>query len=138
MNTNTNVETCGLLLGNEVWVDDGGDEHGQVSYHGNGKHHEKESTGGRKKTRCDYVVTTLLIPKQRGTSDTCTMDGEELVLEFVDQRSLITLGWVGSFFWSESENIYLCMTLDSYASFAILFYVFGGSSYPFRVSEDVA
>ena len=98
LNTNTNVETCGLLLGNEVWVDDGGDEHGQVSYHGNGKNHEKEGTGGRKKTRCDYVVTTLLIPKQRGTSDTCTMDGEELVLEFVDQRSLITLGWVGSFF----------------------------------------
>ena len=98
LNTNTNVETCGLLLGNEVWVDDGGDEHGQVSYHGNGKHHEKESIGGGKKRRCDYVVTTLLIPKQRGTSDTCTMDGEELVLEFVDQRSLITLGWVGSFF----------------------------------------
>ena len=42
------------------------------------------------------------------------------------------------FFCSESENIYLCMTLDSYASFAILFYVFGGSPYPFRVSEDVA
>ena len=110
LNTNTNVETCGLLLGNEVWVDDGGDEHGQMSYHGNGKNHEKESTGGGKTRRCDYVVTTLLIPKQRGTSDTCTMDGEKLVLEFVDQRSLITLGWVGSFFWSESENIYLRMT----------------------------
>ena len=54
------------------------------------------------------------------------------------EGSLITLGWVGSFFFcSESENIYLCMTLDSYASFAILFYVFGGSSYPSRVSEDV-
>ena len=32
---------CGLLLGNEVWVDDGGDEHGQVSYHGSGKNHVK-------------------------------------------------------------------------------------------------
>jgi len=42
------------------------------------------------------------------------------------------------FFWSESENIYLCMTLDSYASFAILFHVLGGSPYAFRVSEDVA
>ena len=41
-----------------------------------------------------YVVTTLLIPKQHATSDTCTMDDEELVLEFTEERSLITLGWV--------------------------------------------
>jgi STAM-binding protein len=44
-------------------------------------------------------VTTLLIPKQHGTSDTCTMDGEELVLKFVEERSLITLGWVSVFFF---------------------------------------
>jgi STAM-binding protein len=43
-----------------------------------------------------FVVTTLLIPKQHSTSDTCTMDEEELVLEFTEQRSLITLGWVRS------------------------------------------
>jgi len=41
-----------------------------------------------------YVVTTLLIPKQHATSDTCTMDEEELVLQFTEERSLITLGWV--------------------------------------------
>ena len=41
-----------------------------------------------------YVVTTLLIPKQRSTSDTCAMEEEELVLSFSEQRSLITLGWV--------------------------------------------
>ena len=41
-----------------------------------------------------YSVTTLLIPKQHSTSDTCTMDGEELVLQFTEERSLITLGWV--------------------------------------------
>ena len=45
-----------------------------------------------------YSVTTLLIPKQHATSDTCTMDEEELVLKFTEERSLITLGWVG-FFW---------------------------------------
>lgn len=43
-----------------------------------------------------YVVTTLLIPKQRSTSDTCAMEEEELVLSFSEQRSLITLGWVSS------------------------------------------
>jgi STAM-binding protein len=41
-----------------------------------------------------YVVTTLLIPKQHATSDTCTIDEEELVMQFTKKRSLITLGWV--------------------------------------------
>ena len=41
-----------------------------------------------------YVVTTLLIPKQHATSDTCTMDEEELVMQFTEERSLIGLGWV--------------------------------------------
>jgi STAM-binding protein len=41
-----------------------------------------------------YAVTTLLIPKQHSTSDTCTMDEEELVMQFTEERSLITLGWV--------------------------------------------
>lgn len=43
-----------------------------------------------------YVVTTLLVPRQHSTSDTCTMDEEELVLEFSEKRSLITLGWVNT------------------------------------------
>ncbi|KAI6039153.1 hypothetical protein EDC04DRAFT_2603401 [Pisolithus marmoratus] len=41
-----------------------------------------------------YVVTVLLIPKQHSTSDTCTMDEEELVMQFTEERSLITLGWI--------------------------------------------
>ncbi|KAG5335148.1 hypothetical protein C0989_002156 [Termitomyces sp. Mn162] len=41
-----------------------------------------------------YVVTTLLIPKQHATSDTCTMDEEELVMQFTEERQLITLGWI--------------------------------------------
>ena len=41
-----------------------------------------------------FVVTTLLVPKQHSTSDTCTMDEEELVMEFTEERNLITLGWV--------------------------------------------
>ncbi|EKM56640.1 uncharacterized protein PHACADRAFT_160150 [Phanerochaete carnosa HHB-10118-sp] len=41
-----------------------------------------------------YAVTTLLIPKQHSTSDTCTMDEEELVLQFTEERHLITLGWI--------------------------------------------
>ncbi|KAF8171714.1 hypothetical protein K438DRAFT_1852205, partial [Mycena galopus ATCC 62051] len=41
-----------------------------------------------------YVVETLLIPKQHATSDTCTMDEEEGVLGFTEERGLITLRWI--------------------------------------------
>lgn len=47
-----------------------------------------KDNGGR------FVVTTLLIPRQHSTSDTCAMDEEELVLQFTEERSLFTLGWV--------------------------------------------
>jgi len=41
-----------------------------------------------------YVVTTLLIPKQHATSDTCSIDEEVLVMQFTEERSLVILGWV--------------------------------------------
>ena len=47
-----------------------------------------------KEVKGKYVVSVLLIPKQHSTSDTCTMDEEELVLQITEQRKLITLGWV--------------------------------------------
>ncbi|KAJ7463120.1 hypothetical protein B0H11DRAFT_2310386 [Mycena galericulata] len=39
-----------------------------------------------------YLVSTLLIPKQHATSDTCRIDDEEGVLRFTEARALITLG----------------------------------------------
>ena len=42
----------------------------------------------------EYKILTLLIPKQHATSDTCTMDEEELVSEFTEKRNMLTLGWV--------------------------------------------
>ncbi|KAI0943640.1 hypothetical protein AcW1_002756 [Taiwanofungus camphoratus] len=50
-----------------------------------------------------FVVTTLLIPKQHSTSDTCTMDEEELVLQFTEERHLITLGWVSCSFFPDKR-----------------------------------
>ena len=69
-----------------------------------------------------YSVTTLLIPKQTSTSDTCTMLEEELVLEFTEERSLITLGWV-SFFSSFFFYIFVVtvfFSVDTHASFTIM------------------
>jgi STAM-binding protein len=57
---------------------------------------------GKDKDR-KFVVTTLLIPKQHSTSDTCTMDEEELVMQFTEERSLITLGWVCYHFTFETQ-----------------------------------
>jgi STAM-binding protein len=39
-------------------------------------------------------VSTLLIPRQEGTSDTCSMTHEELVVQFQLDRDLTTVGWV--------------------------------------------
>ncbi|KAI0342394.1 Mov34-domain-containing protein [Trametopsis cervina] len=47
-----------------------------------------------KEVKGRYIVSVLLIPKQHSTSDTCTMDEEELVLQITEQRKLITLGWI--------------------------------------------
>ncbi|CAE6418291.1 unnamed protein product [Rhizoctonia solani] len=41
-----------------------------------------------------FAVTTLLIPRQKGTTDTCEMVEEELILDFQESRGLITLGWI--------------------------------------------
>jgi len=41
-----------------------------------------------------FVVTTLLIPRQRGGPDWCIMEDEETVLQFQERRFLVTLGWI--------------------------------------------
>ncbi|CAM0138566.1 hypothetical protein VKS41_007186 [Umbelopsis sp. WA50703] len=40
------------------------------------------------------TVTTLLIPKQTSTSDTCTTENEEEVFDYQDRHDLLTLGWI--------------------------------------------
>ncbi|SAM06275.1 hypothetical protein [Absidia glauca] len=39
-------------------------------------------------------VTTLIIPKQTGTSDTCTTENEEELFEYQDAHDLLTFGWI--------------------------------------------
>lgn len=40
------------------------------------------------------VVTHLIVPKQKGTSDNCVMENEEDVCVEVEKRELFTLGWI--------------------------------------------
>lgn len=41
-----------------------------------------------------FTITHVVIPKQRGTSDSCLTDNEEEVFAFQDSNSLTTLGWI--------------------------------------------
>lgn len=44
-----------------------------------------------------FKVTHLLIPKQSGTSDSCSTVGEEAIFDYQEKHDLITLGWVRRF-----------------------------------------
>lgn len=81
VNTNKKKETCGLLLGKAWPADDG------------------------------FTISTLLIPEQRSTQDTCTMEGEELVLEFQTGRELLTLGWVSAFLVKRKMITHACRSI---------------------------
>ncbi|KAJ2377101.1 hypothetical protein GGI05_006914, partial [Coemansia sp. RSA 2603] len=64
INTEANLETCGVLCGKQVPGQDA------------------------------LIMTTLIIPKQRATSDTCTTEHEEELFVVQMDRELITLGWI--------------------------------------------
>ncbi|KAJ2695610.1 hypothetical protein GGH99_000003 [Coemansia sp. RSA 1285] len=63
-NTRMNLETCGILCGKQI--------PGQEA----------------------LVMTTLIIPKQSATSDTCSMENEEELFAEQEDRDLLTLGWI--------------------------------------------
>lgn len=42
----------------------------------------------------DLWVSCLVIPKQSGTSDTCSTTNEDELFEYLDQEDLLTLGWI--------------------------------------------
>lgn len=41
-----------------------------------------------------FTISHVLIPKQKGTSDSCQMFNEEDICIFQDERDLMTLGWI--------------------------------------------
>ncbi|KAJ7107507.1 hypothetical protein C8R44DRAFT_834252 [Mycena epipterygia] len=92
-NTSLNRETCGLLLGRLT----------------------SASSLNVPARENRYVVETLLIPKQHGTSDTCTMEEEEGVLHFTEERGLVTLGWIHT---HPSQSCFMSsVDLHTHASF---------------------
>ena len=41
-----------------------------------------------------FVITHCIIPKQKGTSETCSTEQEHELFEIIDSQNLITLGWI--------------------------------------------
>ncbi len=41
-----------------------------------------------------FTITHVLVPKQRGTADSCLTDNEEEVFAVQDKHDLITVGWI--------------------------------------------
>uniref|UniRef100_A0A1Y1JXA6 MPN domain-containing protein n=1 Tax=Photinus pyralis TaxID=7054 RepID=A0A1Y1JXA6_PHOPY len=44
--------------------------------------------------RNNLIITHVILPKQNGTSDSCTTMNEEEIFEYQDQHNLITIGWI--------------------------------------------
>ncbi|KAJ6529773.1 hypothetical protein B0H19DRAFT_968213 [Mycena capillaripes] len=88
-NTELNLETCGLLLGKKLTPSSSGGYSASIPLH---LKFSVAPDGSPSTPR--YVVETLLIPKQRSTSDTCTIHEEESVLQFAADRGQLTLGWI--------------------------------------------
>lgn len=41
-----------------------------------------------------FTITHVLVPKQKGTSDSCQTQNEEEIFDFQDEHDLMTLGWI--------------------------------------------
>ncbi|GAA5905545.1 AMSH-like ubiquitin thioesterase [Sporobolomyces salmoneus] len=69
-------------------------------------------------SRNEFTVTTLLIPQQDGTPDTCVTTHEEEQFEFQDSKNLMTLGWIHT---HPTQSIFLSsVDLHCQASYQIL------------------
>ncbi|KAI9318817.1 hypothetical protein BX666DRAFT_1544310 [Dichotomocladium elegans] len=63
-------------------------------------------------------ITTLIIPKQSGTPDTCTTENEEELFEYQDSQDLLTLGWIHT---HPSQSCFLSsMDLHTHCSYQLM------------------
>ncbi|GAA5987156.1 hypothetical protein JCM5350_003864 [Sporobolomyces pararoseus] len=66
----------------------------------------------------EFTITTLLLPKQEGTPDTCVTTHEEEQFEFQDSRGLMTLGWIHT---HPTQSTFLSsVDLHTHASYQIM------------------
>merc|ERR1711860_180438 len=49
---------------------------------------------GGKLSKKNFVITHVILPKQTGTSHSCSMSGEEELIDYHIEHDLLTLGWI--------------------------------------------
>ncbi|KAI8139363.1 hypothetical protein BJV82DRAFT_250066 [Fennellomyces sp. T-0311] len=63
-------------------------------------------------------VTTMIIPRQSGTPDSCTTENEEELFEYQDKHELLTFGWVHT---HPSQSCFLSsLDLHTHCSYQIM------------------
>jgi hypothetical protein len=94
--TQRGIEMCGLLLGTIRPPSSrrSNKEPRRHSRSGSGASIAQSVLGHQEEEEGELVVQAVLIPRQEGTSDTCTMKEEERVVGVQLERGLIALGWV--------------------------------------------
>lgn len=93
--TQRGIEMCGLILGTiRPPSARRSKESRRHSRSGSGVSIAQSVLGHQEEEEGELVVQAVLIPRQEGTSDTCTMKEEERVVGVQLERGLIALGWV--------------------------------------------
>ncbi|CAG8662665.1 uncharacterized protein OCT59_012157 [Rhizophagus irregularis] len=65
-----------------------------------------------------FSISTLIIPKQTATSDTCTMTNEEELIDYAEERGLIMLGWIHT---HPSQTCFMSsMDLHTHSSYQVI------------------
>ncbi|CAG8696404.1 16808_t:CDS:2, partial [Funneliformis caledonium] len=65
-----------------------------------------------------FSITTLIIPKQTATSDTCTMTNEEELIEYAEEKGLMLQGWIHT---HPSQTCFMSsMDLHTHSSYQVI------------------
>lgn len=81
-NTLSNIETCGILAGKLVGL-----QHKQIQCLLTKVYFIIQEQN-------ELIITHMILPKQKGTSDSCTTMCEEEIFDYQDKYNLITIGWI--------------------------------------------
>lgn len=93
-NTERGRETCGLLLGKLVRISSSRFPPPLFPLSNQRRKGTEADETNNTQSHNTLSITTLLIPKQIGSADTCETTHEEEQFAFQDERGLLTLGWV--------------------------------------------
>jgi hypothetical protein len=88
-----------------------------------------------------FHLTTVMIPKQHATSDSCDTLDDVAILEHVERHGLMVLGWIHTHpSQTRFGNVCMCVLVASCLTFSFEWqlHVVGGSAHAGIVSSNAA